>query len=67
MGGLWTSKSDPKESLERLAHDGRVSLVTSVGAAIAEIHQMIQPLLLGRDSPDPKVDAPPKSRALAAV
>jgi predicted PurR-regulated permease PerM len=67
VAGLWTSKSDPKESLERLARDGRVSLVTSVGAAIAEIHQMIQPLLLGRGSPDPKVDAPPKSRALAAV
>jgi hypothetical protein len=44
-----------------------VYLVTSVGAAIAEIHQMIQPLLLERASADPKLDAHPHSRALAAV
>jgi hypothetical protein len=44
--GLWTSKADPKKSLDRLACHGPVHLVTSVGAAIAEIHQIIQPLLL---------------------
>lgn len=65
--GLWTSKADPKKSLDRLTPDGPVHLVTSVGAAIAEIHQMIQPLLLQRASADPKVDAQPESPALAAV
>jgi len=65
--GLWTSKADPKKSLDRLQRDGPVHLVTSVGAAIAAIHQVIQPLLLQRASADPKVDAQPQSRALAAV
>jgi len=65
--GLWTSKADPKKSLDRLPRDGPVSLVTSVGAAIAEIHQMIQPLLLQRAGADPKLDAQPQSRTLAAV
>ena len=50
--GLWTTKADPKKSIERLACHGPVHLVTSVGAAIAEIHQMIQPLLLHRVSAD---------------
>jgi predicted PurR-regulated permease PerM len=65
--GLWTSKADPKKSLDRLPRDGPVNLVTSVGAAIAEIHQMIQPLLLQRASAEPKVDTQPESWALAAV
>jgi len=65
--GLWTSKADPKKSLDRLACHGRANLVTSVGAAIAEIHQMIQPLLLQRASADPKADKQAESPALAAV
>jgi hypothetical protein len=66
--GLWTSKTDPKKSLERLAGHGTVRLVTTLGAVIAEIHQMIQPLLLHRASCDPKPDAQPgESPALAAV
>jgi hypothetical protein len=65
--GLWTSGADPKKALDRLTCDGPVSLVTSIGAAIAEIHQMIQPLLLQRASSDPKVDAQPGPLALAAV
>ena len=44
--GLWTSKTDPKKSLDRLACPGSVHLVTSLAGAIAEIHQMIQPLLV---------------------
>ncbi len=46
--GLWTSKADPKKSLDRLACPGPVRLVTSLSQAIAEIHQMIQPLRLRR-------------------
>jgi hypothetical protein len=66
--GLWTSKGDPKKSLERLACFGPAQLVTSIGAAIAEIHQMIQPQLLQRAAAaDVMVDAPPESPALAAV
>jgi hypothetical protein len=65
--GLWTSKADPKKSLDRLPRDGPVNLVTSVGAAIAEIHQMIQPLLLQRASADRKEDAQPELQVLAAV
>ena len=65
--GLWTSKADPKKSLDRLPRDGPLHLVTSVGAAIAEIHQMIQPLLLQRAIADSEIDAQPESRALAAV
>jgi len=48
--GLWTSKADERKSLERLALDGTLTLVTSLAGAVAEIHQMIQPLLLGRAS-----------------
>jgi predicted PurR-regulated permease PerM len=65
--GLWTSKADPKKSLERLPRDGPVSLVTNIGAAIAEIHEMIQPLLLQRARVDPKIDPQPESTVLAAV
>jgi hypothetical protein len=65
--GLWTSKTDPKKSLDRLPRDGPVYLVTSVGAAIAEIYQKVQPLLLRRASANPKDEAQPESRALAAV
>jgi len=65
--GLWTSKADPKKSLDRLACKNSVQLVTSVGAAIAEIHQMIQPLLLKRGSADAKIDTKPKSPVMAAV
>jgi len=46
--GLWTSRADPKKSLDRFTCDASVRLVTSLGAAIAEIHQMVQPLLLQR-------------------
>jgi predicted PurR-regulated permease PerM len=65
--GLWTSKADPKKSLERLLCDSAVNLVTSVGAAIAEIHQLIQPLLVARGSAEAKVKEEPESRELAAV
>jgi hypothetical protein len=65
--GLWTSKADPKKSLERLTCDGPVHLVTSVGAAIAEIHQMVQPLLLQRANVHVNVDATPDSPSLGAV
>jgi predicted PurR-regulated permease PerM len=65
--GLWTSKADPKKSLDRLTCSDSAHLVTSLGAAIAEIHQMIQPLLLQRASADPKADARPESWALAEV
>jgi hypothetical protein len=44
--GLWTSKAEAKRSLDRLPRDGPVCVVTSVGAAVTEIHQLIQPLLL---------------------
>jgi hypothetical protein len=62
--GLWTSKADPKKSLDRLMCNASTHLVTSVGAAIAEIHQMIQPLLLQRASAEAKIDAQPESPAL---
>jgi len=65
--GLWRSKADPKKSLDRLACKNSVQLVTSVGAAIAEIHQMIQPLLLKRGSAEAKIDTKPKSPVMAAV
>lgn len=51
--GLWTSKADPKKSLDRLACDGPVSLVTSLANAINEIHQMVQPLLVQRKADNP--------------
>jgi predicted PurR-regulated permease PerM len=46
--GLWSSKADPKKSLARLSLScaGPIRLVTSLTGAMAEIHQMIQPLLL---------------------
>jgi predicted PurR-regulated permease PerM len=66
--GLWTSKADPRKSLDRLSCVGPAQLVTSIGAAIADIHQLIQPLLIQRAAvADVKVDAPPESPALAAV
>jgi hypothetical protein len=40
--------------------------VTSLASAIAEIYQLVQPLLLQRDSADPMANAPPQSPALAA-
>ena len=46
--GLWTSTADPKRLLDRLACRAPVRLTISLGAAVAEIHQMIQPLLLQR-------------------
>ena len=65
--GLWTSKVDPKKSLDRLACPGPVHLVTSVGVAIAEIHQMMQPLLLQRANAHANIDAMPESPSLVAV
>jgi len=65
--GLWTSKAEEKKSLERLPHDGPLSLVTSLGAAITEIHQMIQPLLVERGGAEPNFEAQPQSRTLAAI
>jgi hypothetical protein len=59
--GLWTSKGDPMKSLDRLPRGGPLSLVTSLGAAIAEIHQMIQPLLVGHGSVDAKLDEEPET------
>jgi hypothetical protein len=44
-----------------------VHLVTSVGAAIAEIHQLVQPLLLQRANAHVNVDATPDSPSLGAV
>jgi len=46
--GLWTSKADPKTSLTRLSCAGSSRLVTSLGAAIVEIQQMVRPLLFQR-------------------
>lgn len=46
VAGLWTSRADPKKSRERLGHDGSMKLVTSLADAIAELHQVVQPLLL---------------------
>lgn len=65
--GLWTSKTDSKKSLDRLPHDGTVHLATTLGAAILQIHQMIQPLLLQRGSTDSKTDLQNRSAALATV
>jgi hypothetical protein len=65
--GLWTSKVEAKKSLDRLPRGDALSLVTSLSAAIAEIHQMIQPLLVERASAEVKVDAQPQSLALGAV
>jgi hypothetical protein len=63
--GLWTSKADSKKSLERLMCDRSVRLVTALGAAIAEIHQLIQPLLLQRASANAVVDVKPDARLIA--
>lgn len=65
--GLWTSKTDSKKSLDRLPHDGTVHLATTLGAAILQIHQMIQPLLLQRATTDSKTDPQKSSAALATV
>jgi hypothetical protein len=61
------SKVDPKKSLDRLMTIGPVHLVTNIGAAIAEIHQMIQPLLIQRAAADAEVEAQPQSLALVGV
>jgi hypothetical protein len=58
------SKVDPKKSLDRLMTIGPVHLVTNIGAAIAEIHQMIQPLLIQRAVAVAKLDAQSPSPAL---
>jgi hypothetical protein len=65
--GLWTSKTEENKSLERLPREGPLSLVTSLGAAIAEIHQLIQPLLVERGAAEAKVEAKAQAAALAAV
>jgi hypothetical protein len=65
--GLWTSKADPKKSIDRLACDAPISLVTSLGGAIAEIHEMVQPLLLRRVSAVAKEEANSPPPPLAAV
>ena len=65
--GLWTSKADPKKSLDRLPCDGPLHLVTSVTAAIAEIHQLVQPLLLQRANARANDDAKPEALALVTV
>ncbi|MGA2582624.1 MAG: AI-2E family transporter [Tepidisphaeraceae bacterium] len=44
--GLWNSKTDPKISRDRLSCDQSVRVVNSLKGALAEIHEMIQPLLL---------------------
>ena len=46
--GLWTSKADSQTSLDRLLCENPLRLVTSLGQAMAEIYQVIQPLLLNR-------------------
>jgi hypothetical protein len=44
--GLWTSKIEPTTAIDRLSCNQQVRLVTSLGEAVAQIHQMVQPLLL---------------------
>ena len=65
--GLWTSKADPKKSLDRLPCDGPVHLVTSVAGAIVEIDQMVQPLLLHRANAHANIDARPNSPSLVTT
>jgi predicted PurR-regulated permease PerM len=65
--GLWTSKADTKKSLDRLSCHGAARVNTSIGAAIAEIHEMIQPLVLQRAAADAKADEPPAAPAFASV
>ncbi|HEX4795392.1 MAG TPA: AI-2E family transporter [Humisphaera sp.] len=67
VAGLWTSNADRKKALARLPRDGAVSLTTTLGAAIAEIHQLIQPVLIRRARENAKVEAQPQSQVLAAV
>jgi hypothetical protein len=57
--GLWTSKTNPKTSLERLSTGKRVCAVSSLKDAIAEIREMVQPLLLQQARVDPDVEAKP--------
>jgi hypothetical protein len=62
---LWASKADSKKSLERLMCDRSVRLVTTLGAAIADIHQLIQPLLLQLTNADAVLEVKPDPRAAA--
>jgi hypothetical protein len=59
--GLWTSKADPKKSLARLSCDAPVRLVTSLAGAMAEIQQMVRPMLLQRAIACANVEAKPES------
>jgi len=65
--GLWTSKTDAKKSLERLPHDGPVYLVTSAGAAVVQIHQVLQPLLLQRANAEAEAGPHPQASGPVAV
>lgn len=46
--GLWTSKADPKKSLTRLSCAGSLHLVTSLAGAVAEIQQVVRPIVFQR-------------------
>jgi predicted PurR-regulated permease PerM len=43
---LWTSKATPRTSLERLSSNPNIQLATSLKEAMAQVHQLVQPLLL---------------------
>jgi predicted PurR-regulated permease PerM len=60
--GLWTSKAETKKSLDRLGCGGTVRLVTSLGAAIAEIQQVVRQSA-HLSVTDSQANAQPASRA----
>jgi hypothetical protein len=48
--GLWTFKGDLKRAAVRIACDENVKLTSTLRQAIEEIHQMAQPLLVGKEN-----------------
>jgi predicted PurR-regulated permease PerM len=59
--GLWTSKAETKNSLDRLACDEHVKLATGLTAALAAIHEMVQPLILKQSREDSDAKAASQS------
>src|SRR5688572_22528093 len=62
--GLWTFRGDMKKAIDRITCAGSVAVLTTLSAALDEIHQQVQPLLINAQTPDrPDRDATAPAKA----
>jgi predicted PurR-regulated permease PerM len=61
--GLWTLKGDLKKARERITCAATVQIETTLGGMLEQIHQMVQPIIVQRESVDS--DAPNEKKTPA--